>query len=251
MRVQILPAGPCPGHALTGLLIDGVLAVDAGPLGVFGPVDEQARVADVLLTHSHIDHVAGLPVFLDNVYRACPACPTVHALPETLHALQSDLFNDRLMPDFIGMSRTMPPFVKVNEVHPDHPFAVGRYAVTPLAVQHTVPTVGYLIDDREAAVAVVTDTLPVPDVFEPLARWPRLRAVFLECSFPRRLADLAMLTHHHATDDFLAAARRFPADVPVYAIHIKPRFWDEVTAELRAVGLPNMRVGEPGMAAEV
>jgi ribonuclease BN (tRNA processing enzyme) len=247
MRVQVLPAGPCPGHALTGLLIDGVLAVDAGPLGVFGPVDEQARVADVLLTHSHIDHVAGLPVFLDNVYRVCPDCPTVHAQPETLHALQSDLFNDRLMPDFIGMSRTMSPFVKVSEVHPPRPFAVGRYAVTPLPVKHTVPTVGYLIDDREAAVAVVTDTLPVPDVFEPLARWPRLRAVFLECSFPRRLADLAALTHHHATDDFLAAARRLPADVPVYAIHIKPRFWDEVTAELRAAGLPNVRVGEPGM----
>ncbi len=251
MRVQVLPAGPCPGHALTGLLIDGVLAVDAGPLGSFGPVDEQARVADVLLTHSHIDHVAGLPVFLDNVYRACPDCPTVHALPETLHALQSDLFNGRLMPDFIGMSRTMPAFVKTSEVHPHRPFAVGRYTVTPLPVNHTVPTVGYLIDDGETAVAVVTDTLPVPEVFERIARRPRLRAVFLECSFPRRLADLATLTHHHATDDFLAAARRLPADVTVYAIHIKPRYWDEVTAELRAAGLPNVRIGEPGAVVEV
>lgn len=244
MRVHVLPAGPHPGHPLTGFVLDGVLAVDAGPLGHALSVADQAAVADVLLTHSHIDHVAGLPVFLDAVYQMRPTCPTVHALPHTLACLQSDLFNDRLMPDFLGLSRTLPPFLRVKEVVPEWPFTVGKYAVTPVPLDHTVPTVGYGIDDGESAVAILTDTAPVPAVFDRVAAMPRLRAVFLECSYPRRLTDLARLTTHLTTDQFAAAARRFPPGVPVYPVHIKPRYWDEMTAELRELGF---RAGEIGV----
>ena len=162
MRVHVMPvsAGGLPGHPLTGFVIDGRLAVDAGPLGTL-PLGEQAAVADVLLTHAHIDHIAGLPVFLDNVYRLGDRCPQVFALPETLDALQADLFNGRLMPDFIGMSRNLPPFVAVRPVAANRPFAVGGYTVTPLPLRHSVPTAGYLIDDKTSAVAILTDTAPV------------------------------------------------------------------------------------------
>ena len=155
MRVHVLPASApgLPGHPLTGFVIDGRLAVDAGPLGSI-PLGEQAAISHVLLTHAHIDHVAGLPIFLDNVYQLGADCPQVYGLPDTLDTLQSDLFNGRLMPDFIGMSRHMPPFVAVHPVTPDRPFAVGRYTVTPIPLRHTLPTVGYLIDDRAAAVAL-------------------------------------------------------------------------------------------------
>ena len=249
MRVQVLPCGGAtPGHPLTGFLIDGVLAVDAGPLGTFGTVAEQAAVRDVLLTHSHVDHVAGLPVFLDIVYRLAAAPPAIHATRDTLDSLRRDVFNDRLMPDFLTLSETLPPFLTCREVEPHLPFAVGRYTVTAIPVEHTVPAVAYLIDDRAAAVAVVTDTAPVPGVIGPLARWPRLKAVFLECSYPRRLTDLAALTKHLTTDQFAEAARAFPEGVRVLATHVKPRHCDEVTAELAELGFA---VADAGMVLEV
>jgi ribonuclease BN (tRNA processing enzyme) len=250
MRVHILRSGPTPGHPLTGFVIDGVLAVDAGPLGHALGVDEQANVADVLLTHSHIDHVAGLPIFLDNVYRLRPGCPMIRANSATLESLQTDVFNGRQMPDFIALSRTMPPFLCTEEV-PNGQSRVGRYSVMPLELDHTVPTTGYLIDDGETAVAILTDTGPVPEVFAPLARRPRLKAVFLECSYPRRLTELAAVTKHLTTAQFADAARTFPPEVEVYATHIKPRYWDEIVAELQASGVPNVRVGEPGEVVEV
>jgi len=253
MRVHILPASSAgtPGHPLTGFVIDGRLAVDAGPLGGVGTADEQAQISDVLLTHAHIDHIAGLPIFLDNVYRLAPACPAVHALPATLDALQSDIFNGRLMPDFIDMSRRMEPFMSVHPVTPDRPFAVGKYTVTPIPLRHTIPTVGYLIDDKASAVAVLTDTGPIPDVVASLAHRPRLRAVFLECSFPDHLAELADVTQHLTVGQFAAAARHFPPTVRVFAVHVKPRYWTEVTAELAACGLPNVTVGVGGLVVEV
>ncbi len=250
MRIQVLPAtvGRTPGHPLTGFLVDGVLAVDAGPLGAFGTAEEQALVTDVLLTHSHIDHVAGLPLFLDNVYGLRPNPPTIHGLPATLKALQSDLFNDRMMPDFLGMSTRMAPFLKTSEITPHRPFPVGPYTATALPVEHSVPTVAYLIDDKTNAAAFVTDTSPIPEVLIPLARWPRLKAVFLECSFPKRMGELARVSQHLTTDDFAAAAKLFPASVSVYATHIKPRYWNEVTAELKALGL---QWAEGGRVVEV
>jgi ribonuclease BN (tRNA processing enzyme) len=222
-----------------------VLAVDAGPLGHALSVEDQSAITDVLLTHAHIDHIAGLPVFLDNVYQAGTKCPTIHAQPDTLHTLQTDLFNGRLMPDFIGMSRTLPPFLHLLEVGLGQ-FRVGRYSIVALPLDHTVPTVGYLIDDGSTAVAILTDTASVPEVIAPLARWPRLRAVFLECSFPRRMAHLAAITKHLTTEQFCEAMSRFPPEVGVYAVHIKPRYWYEVLTELQNEESATVRIGEPG-----
>jgi ribonuclease BN (tRNA processing enzyme) len=253
MRVHILPGSSAgtPGHPLTGFVIDGRLAVDAGPLGSVGTAEEQARIANVLITHAHIDHVAGLPVFLDNVYRMGESCPAVYALPDTLGAIQTDIFNGRLMPDFIGMSRRMEPFVSVHPVEENRPFAVGRYTVTPIPLRHTIPTVGYLIDDKTDAVAVLTDTGPIPEVLGAVAKWPRLRAVFLECSFPNALEELARVTQHQTVSQFIAGAGLFPPAVRVFAVHVKPRYWAEVTAELAAAGLPNVTVGGGGRVVEV
>jgi len=248
MRVHILPSTVqgTPGHGLTGFVVDGALALDAGQLGQFGTCAEQAKIQHVLLTHSHIDHVAGLPTFLDNVYGLAEKPPTLHALRPTLDALQAHLFSGQLWPDFIGLSAVMAPFVAVREVEPNRPFPCGRYTVIAIPLAHTVPTVAYLIDDGRDAFALVTDTGPVPEIFEKIGRWPRLRGVLMECSFPRRLKDLAMATQHLTTDQFAEAVKLFPPELPVYAIHIKPRYYDDCVGELAALGLKNVRVGQPG-----
>ncbi len=240
MRVNVVAAGtPGPGHALSTYIIDGVLAVDAGGLGWAGPPDELARVTDVLLTHSHIDHVAGLPVFLDTVYRLGPRPPAVYAPPDTLAALRTDVFNDRLMPDFVTMSETMPAFLTLHPVGPGEPFPVGRYTVTAFALDHTVPTVAYLVDDGTDAIAVVTDTAPVPHVIDAICAHPRLRTLYLEASFPDAEVDLARVSKHLTAADHRALAARVPAGVTVVAVHVKPRFAADVLRDLSPSGMTN------------
>ena len=252
MRVHILPSTVqgTPGHGLTGFVVDGALALDAGQLGQFGTCAEQARIEHILLTHAHIDHVAGLPTFLDNVYGLAEKPPTICAQKGTLDALQANLFSGQLWPDFIGLSRVMAPFVAIREIEPNRPFPCGRYTVIAIPLEHTVPTVAYLVDDGRDAFALVTDTGPAPATFEKIGRWPRLRGVFLECSFPRRLQDLANATKHLTTAQFAETVALFPPGLPVYAVHIKPRHWDECTGELRALGLKNVQIGEPGRVVE-
>jgi ribonuclease BN (tRNA processing enzyme) len=252
MRLRILPAtvDHTPGQALSGYLVDDVIAIDAGPLGASGSMEEQAKVQHIFLTHSHIDHIAGLPMFLDNNYGATTDCPTVYGLAGTLESLQIDIFNGRVMPDFIGMSARMAPFLKLVELTPGNTLVVGPYSITPIPVDHGVPTVGFVVGNGEDAFALFTDTRPIPGVLRTVASIPSLRAIFLECSFPKRLQSLAVASYHHSTDDFLAAARSLP-NLPFYPIHIKPQFWDEILGELRDAGLPNVRTVRPGDCIEI
>ena len=234
MRVDFLAAGPAGvGHALSTFLIDGVLALDAGALGWALAPAELARVRNVLLTHSHIDHVAGLPVFLDTVY-GLAAPPAIYAPAATLDSLRRDLFNDRLMPDFIALSAVLPPFLTLHPVPELIPFPVGDYAVTAYPLDHTVPTVAYLVDDGTDAIALVTDTAPVPAVIDAIGAHARLRTLYLEASFPNCEQILADVSRHLTAAQHLELAARLPPGVRVVPVHVKPRFADEVWRELRA-----------------
>ena len=232
MRVRVLGAAPGGGFPLTSVRIDDTLAVDAGALGHAAPPADLARVRHVLLTHPHIDHIAGLPVFLDTVYGLAPKPPAVWATAPTLAALQAHIFNGVLMPDFIGMAARMPPFLTLRELVPDKPAKVGGYRVTPLPLDHAVPTVGYVIDDGTAAVAVITDTAPVPAVFARLARWKRLRLVLLEASFPDSEGPLAKVSKHLTAGQHRELAASLPAGVRVRAMHVKPRWAAEIGAQV-------------------
>ncbi len=75
---------------------------------------------------------------------------------------------------------------------------------------------------------------------------PGLRAVFLECSFPNRLGEMAAKTGHLTPELWTRELKKIPADASVFAVHIKPHYRDEVIAELDALGNGRVRVAEMG-----
>ncbi|MBM4075699.1 MAG: MBL fold metallo-hydrolase, partial [Planctomycetes bacterium] len=80
---------------LTSLIINDCVAVDAGSLGILSPVEAQRDIRHVLISHSHIDHIATLPSFLDNVFQPGKKPPTVHASYIVWESLNDHVFNDR------------------------------------------------------------------------------------------------------------------------------------------------------------
>lgn len=255
MRVRLAPssfgaAGTAgPDQFLVTYLIDDRLAVDAGSLGLQGPASEQAKFRDVLLTHSHIDHIASLPLFLENVYDGKPDCVTVHASAATLDTLQRDMFNDRVWPDFIGMSSPATPFLRTRELVAGSTVQVSGYHVTPIEVAHVVPTLGYVIDDGHAAIALSSDTGPTDELWHVARQVPHLKAVFLEASFPNRMEGLAEVSQHLTPEMFAAeVAKLGRPDVRLLAMHVKSRFRGEIEAELRSLGLAGV---EPMQAGHV
>jgi len=248
MEVLLLPSstGPDPGYQfLTTYLFDGVLAVDAGSLGFWGDPEGQSRVKNVVLTHSHVDHVASLPVFLENVYGNKPPV-TVHASRVVLDGLRSDLFNDRTYPDLISRPPSAGAFVRLRELSPHRKRKLGPHTVTAIPIAHIVPTVAVLVESADVAVLVVTDTGPTSEVWSFAARVKNLRAVLLEATFPDDFTTLAKKTGHLATGQFAVEHGKAPPGVTRLAVHIKPKRREAVRKELAKLRLPGVEVMVPG-----
>ncbi len=67
MRLRVLgcSGGELPRHRTTCFLVDGKLAIDAGALTASLSLEELLAVDDIVLTHSHFDHVKDVPLLAD------------------------------------------------------------------------------------------------------------------------------------------------------------------------------------------
>jgi ribonuclease BN (tRNA processing enzyme) len=256
VRVTLIPSsilkesGDEPGQYLISYLVNDTLAVDAGSLGVYGTPWEQARVRHVLISHTHIDHTASLPIFVENAYEANADCVTIHGSAEVLDGLQRDMFNDRTWPDFVALSGVMPPFLKLVRLEPFRPVELEGLTIMPVPVDHVVPTLGFVITDGSSTVVIASDTGPTDDLWRVANESPNLCAVFLEATFPNALSGLAEAAKHLTPTLFGIEVGKLARPVPVIAVHLKARFRDQIVAELAALGLPNVELGRHGTAYE-
>jgi cAMP phosphodiesterase len=257
VRVTVVPSsiatdgGEAPGQYLIAYVINGTVAVDAGSLGLYGTPQEQARVRHVLISHSHIDHTASLPIFLENAFQATSDCVTIHAGEEVLDALRRDTFNGRTWPDFVALSEgSRTPLVKLHRLEPFRPVVVEGLTVLPVPVDHAVPTFGFVITDGTTSVVIPSDTAPTEAIWRAANEAPGLAAVFLEASFPNTMTGLAETSKHLTPALFGGEVGKLTRPVPVVAVHIKPRFREAVTTELLALGLPNVEIGRFGRTYE-
>ncbi len=250
MEIRVLGAsGGCAAGCLpSSFLVDGRLAVDAGAVATALTLEEQARVTDVLLTHSHLDHVRDLPLLLINGDRSGEAL-RVHSLPETLDSVRVHLFNREIWFDPFALH---PPLLVAKELATGSPREIAGFRVTGFPLRHTVVSTGWLLEDGRGAVYFAGDT-DEDACLGPVVRasGDRLRGVFLEASFPDSMSGFAGRTGHLTPAGLARAARALPAGVPLFVTHMKPGFEDRIEAEVKASGNPSLRCVRSGERIEV
>jgi ribonuclease BN (tRNA processing enzyme) len=254
VRITLLPSSVFQqdGHLqfLTSLLIDDAVVIDAGSIGFFGDLHTQARVRHVFISHTHIDHVASLPILLDNIVGLNDPPVTVYGSPAVRASLQSDVFNGRLWPDFFTITSGSKPFLHFELLQSGQTVSVEGLRITPVDVDHAVPTQGFIIESGSTAIVISSDTGPTDGIWKRAAKLPNLRAVFLEATFPAELGRLGEISKHLTTATFAQEVRKLKPDVPLFALHLKARHDEQVRAELQALGLPNLQVTVPGKVYE-
>src|SRR5436309_1395117 len=103
LKVQLLPTshGDSSGcQPLTTFLLNQSIAIDAGSLGLALTGDQLANIEHVVLTHSHLDHTASLPIAIDAAYTFLKRPMKVYAASPTMAAVRRHLFNDDMWVDF-------------------------------------------------------------------------------------------------------------------------------------------------------
>jgi len=247
MEVVILG---CSGGAagarqyVSSYVINGAVAVDAGCLGLHGTPEQQACIRHVLLTHAHADHIASLPFFIENVWSARPDCPVVYGSPQTLDTVQRSIFNGEVWPDFVAMSERMPPFVRLQPLEPEISIRVAGLVVTPVMVNHSLPTLAYMVQEGNQTVIFAGDSGPTTRLWQLAGEAPGVRAVFLEASFPNRLKGIAEAAQHLTSETFGGEAAKAPAGARSIAVHLKVAHHAEIVRELVDLGNPRVEIGE-------
>lgn len=251
LRVLGSSGAEFPGHFPTAFLIDGKILLDAGTIGSRLTEPEQSKIKYILITHSHLDHIKGIPFLADNaVIKKKKSTIRIFGIRESLSSLRKNLLNDEIWPDFTKISADIEPVLKLEAVSCRRPFKVDRYYVRACRVDHTVPAVGYLIWSPEGKVLLYTgDTGPTNKIWRV---HEKIDAALVEVSFPNRMEELAIKTGH-LTPNLLVTELSKMKNAPcrVLITHPKPQYIDRIQREIGRIGAPNIEMIEDGGVYEI
>lgn len=255
MKITLLPSAYAdsvviPSQYLTTFLVNDRIAIDAGALGLYQTPQHQAAVRHVFLSHTHLDHWATLPIFLVNTIGMRDAPVMLYASDTVLDSLRRDVFNGRAWPNFLDMTQDNQRFVNVQPIRSGEAVVVEGLRITPVAVDHVVPTLGFILEDATSAVIITSDTAATTEIWERANRTANLKAVFLEATMPNELTPLAGVTRHLTPAGFVAEMRKLTQPVTFYAVHLSARARDQVIRELEDYRLPEIEIARCGVSYE-
>ena len=245
LTVLGLHGGELPGCRSTCFLVDGVLALDAGALTSTMPLDELVKIDDVLLTHSHFDHIKDLPLLADVLVGRRDKPVTIWANTECIETLRENLFNNVLWPDFTRIPTKKDPVYRLKAFKSGASFKIGKYQVKSVPVTHPVESCGFVINDGHSSLAMSGDTGPTEKLWKVLNRIDDLKVLLLETSFPNALQALADISGHFTPQTMLAELEKFDRrDCEVLLYHLKPAFVDVLKREVKHMPVHVCEEGE-------
>lgn len=200
MRVRILgcSGGIGAGSRTSAMLIDDDVLLDAGTgIGDLA-IEDLHSIRHVFLTHAHLDHIAGLPMLIDSIFTEEVDTPvSVYGRAETLKALKDHLFNWVIWPDFAELPSTDKPMLRYVECNPGDTVTIGHRDFHAVDVEHSVPAIGYTVQNSGGVFAVSGDTKTNKTLWPVLNACEDLRALVIEVSFPNEQEALATTSGHY------------------------------------------------------
>lgn len=247
MKLQVLGChgGELPDCRSTCFLIDGVLALDAGALTSTLTLEQLCQVDDILVGHSHFDHVKDLPLLSDLVIGRRKRPVTIHASEECARTLRENMFNDALWPDFTRIPTAESPVLRIQPFRAGSSFQVGPYAVHSVPVHHPVESCGFVVTSGQSSLAMSGDTGPTEQFWQVLNQTPTLKAVLVETSFPNHLQQLADVSGHLTPQTLRQElAKLHLPGVSVLLYHLKPPYLRQLCQELEGLPATILQLGD-------
>ncbi len=235
MRLRVLgcSGGIGAGLRTTSLLLDDDILIDAGTgLGDL-TLDEMAAVRHVLVTHSHLDHIAGLPLLLDSIFDRIAEPIAVHAQPATIEALREHVFNWVTWPDFTQLPSPERAVVRYLPMQPGDELAFGTRRIRMIPVNHAVPGVAYRVVEGARAFAFSGDTTTNDSLWDTLNAEETLDLLIVEAAFPDRDHELARAAKHYTPRMLAADLAKLRHQPAIYLTHAKPGAEKQILEECR------------------
>jgi ribonuclease BN (tRNA processing enzyme) len=253
MKVKILGCSGSEtiGHNPPGFLVNDVMMLDAGTITGALTIDAQSRITDVLISHTHLDHIKSVLFLADNIIGRISQPVTIHAIPKVIEAIRKHLMNDIIWPDFTKIPMVKNPkkgVLAYSEMPSGRTVRIAGLQVKAIPMNHPVPAVGFLVGDGKSSFIYSADTGPNEALWKEAARVKNLTAIIVDTSFPNSLDGIADASGHFTPAqlhrDLTEAKVEF--NVPIYIYHVKPVYEKKVISELKALGRKNVKILQEG-----
>lgn len=228
-------------------MIDGFVALDAGSLANAVTPEERSQVRDVVLTHAHLDHIAGLPLFIDDMFPVLREPVRVHATREVIGVLEKHVFNWSVYPRFSELTNSYGKVIAYREIEHEREFEIGHLRFISVAVNHRVPSSGFVVRDETSTIAITGDTAEMDRFWDVVNSLEKLDALLIECAFPNEFDELSTIAHHLTPAKLKRELEKLKhSECACYVINLKPAYREAVCDELAALNNPRLKVLEVG-----
>lgn len=240
MKVRVLGCSGGLGEVgarTTSLLVDHDILIDAGTGVSDLSLDELAAIDHVFVTHSHMDHIACLPLLIDAVWERRQSPVTVHASAATIDILKAHIFNWAVWPDFTLLPAVERPALVFSPIAVGQRVNVAGRGVSATPANHTVPALGYVVHGPAHSLAFTGDTAPCEALWPALNAIPDLRYLITEVAFPDS-DNLLVRAAKHLTPSMLANELALLEQTPeIWVSHMKTGKARQTCSDLAALSL--------------
>ena len=236
MQLKILGCSGGIGEKLrtTALRVDQDVLIDCGTGVGDLSIDQLQQIRYVFLTHSHMDHIAYLPLLVDTCFETLLDHPLkVYLQQSTADILMQHIFNGEIWPDFTALPSADHAVLEFHIIAPGDCVVLGERVFEPVAVAHTVPAVGYRVESsRGKSFAFSGDTTSCDHFWQVLNQHSRLDLLLIECAYSNRESVLAGIAAHHCPETLLADLVKLDHEPDIFISHLKAGGEAEIMAEL-------------------
>jgi len=245
MKIRVLG---CYGAELNGFktlsfLINESILLDAGAVSSTLNLREQAKITDILVSHSHLDHIKDIPFLAANLVGMKRHAINIISTEGILTYIKAHLLNDAIWPDFAMLPTPDAPMLKFHPIPTNQDIPLHDISIRAIRVNHLVDSVGYIIKDKTSTIVYSGDTGPTEEIWKETNRVTNLKAIFIETSFPKRLKKLADDSGHLTPLGLEGELKKIHKGSPdIFIIHIKPQYLKEIKKELDQIGNSRIRI---------
>ena len=224
MKIRVLGCSGGIGGGLrtTALLVDEDILIDAGTGVGDLSLEQLAKIDHIFVSHSHLDHVASIPFLVDTVCWMRRSPIVVYGIKETLDILKAHLFNWKIWPDFTQIPDGDNPFMVYREVRVGEVVEIRARRFTAIPANHTVPAVGYLVDNGRNALVFTGDTYTNDALWKVVNKTSNLKYLIIETAFSNKERDIAAASKHLCPKMLAEELEKMRVTPEVFITHLKP-----------------------------
>ncbi len=244
MNIKILGCSGGIGTDLrtTSMLVDNNILIDAGTGVGDLSMDELLAIDHIFVTHSHLDHIAYIPLLLDTVmgFRESPV--TLYAIAETIAILRAHIFNWVVWPDFTQIPNQANALLRYQELSLGQTINIDGRKIRSLPAHHVVPAVAYHLEGDELSLVFTGDTTACDALWDEVNKIANLKYLIIETAFSNHEIELAKLSKHLCPSMLAEELSKLNVksgqqSVEVFITHLKPGEDQIIMQEIAEAGI--------------